>query len=150
MKVTETHEDGSRFFHDIEDPVAFISATLNKAIRGGLPLTGDEFDELVLEGLLILTKMATAWHSGHQHSRKGEFSGYVAMFLPKRLGDAWHRMHPNHRYITNPETGRRAWHYDPPAVSYDALASDPLGGEQQLSRARRPHEFVPTPTGVAA
>jgi hypothetical protein len=72
------------------------------------------------------------------------------MFLPRRLGDAWHRWHPEHRYITDPATGRRRWHYDPPTMSLDGLyearggdAGESLG-DAALAKARTLRDFVPT------
>jgi hypothetical protein len=78
------------------------------------------------------------------------------MFLPRRLGDAWHRWHPEHRYITNSETGRRCWQYDPPTMSLDGLyhadrgGNDELAGDASLAHARVLRDFVPTTTVKAA
>jgi hypothetical protein len=59
------------------------------------------------------------------------------MFLPRRLGDAWHKSHPEHRYITDPLTGKRGWRYDHPAVSLDAITAEPDGaGDRHLLHAR--------------
>jgi hypothetical protein len=68
------------------------------------------------------------------YTQSGRFSGYAAMFLPRRLGDAWHKWHPEHRYITDPETGKRGWHYDQPMISLDSLTNAAGGDSDQSDR----------------
>lgn len=53
--------------------------------------------------------------------KRGRFSGHAAMFFPRRFGDAWHKLHPEHRYVTDPETGKRGWVYEQPMVSLNAI-----------------------------
>jgi hypothetical protein len=68
------------------------------------------------------------------------------MFLPRRLGDAWHKWHPEHRYVTDPETGKRGWSYTPAMLSLDGLtdsSSDPeqRGADRFLLNARSINAF---------
>lgn len=149
--------------HDVDDAEGFVAATIKRA---ALNIGSDEREELMLEGLALLVDLANRFKprlEGHQQD--GRFSGYAAQMLPRRLGDAWHRMHPEHRYVTNRETGRREWHYDLAPVSLDGISSGEgryrrggLGGENfsenddmgngldlALGRARRIHEFIPIP-----
>lgn len=137
--------------HDIASAEGFVRGTIAKAERGGMALEHDEREELVSEGLTILYELAgtfDAHRPGYETS--GRFSGYAAMFLPRRLGDAWHRSHPEHRYVTDHSTGRRVWHYDPPAVSLDAITDartnrggEDRDGDHQLAKARGLRDFVP-------
>lgn len=107
--------------HDIKDPSAFVHATINRA---RLVLSGDEYDELHAEGVAILHKLAAEYkpHTAG-HDQEGRFSGYAAMFLPRKLGDAWHRMHPEHMLVTQP-SGQRRWAYRERAVSLEAIVAD--------------------------
>lgn len=151
MIVHEQHADGGRFFHDVENPTALVTDVLH---RSGIALSQWEFEELHGEGLIVLTRMAREWcglpaccpsHTGHKHARKGRFAGYAVFFLHRRLGDAWHRLHPEHRYVTDPATGKRGWRYGKPTISLDALTEgdDAHGLDHALHTARRPHEFLP-------
>jgi hypothetical protein len=75
--------------------------------------------------------------------KRGRFSGHAAMFFPRRFGDAWHKSHPEHRYVTDRETGKRRWTYGAPMVSLDGLLDinreDP--DEHQLLNARTINAF---------
>lgn len=118
----------------------------------GINYSPDEREELLAEGLVILFELARRYkplQPRHAGEKAGRFSGYAAMFLPRRLGDAWHRWHPEHRYVTDPTTGRRRWHYDPPTMSLDGLrnSSNTYADhtlDRALSRARGVRDFVPT------
>jgi hypothetical protein len=97
--------------HDVDDAEGFVAATIS---RSGIPFDPSEHQELMLEGLAILCELAAKYEPHRPgYKQAGRFSGYAAQFLPRRLGDAWHRLHPNHRYVTDPVTGKRSWHYDP-------------------------------------
>jgi hypothetical protein len=108
--------------HDVKDVEAFVRATIR---RSGIQLGLEEREELVAEGICILFELARRYVP---KPPAGRFSGYAAQFLPRRLGDAWHASHPEHRYVTT-TTGKRTWHYEPSPISFDGLT----GGE--LERA---------------
>lgn len=114
----------------------------------------NEREELLAEGLVILLELAQRYRPLPARpgidSQPGRFSGYASMFLPRRLGDAWHRWHPEHRYVTDPDSGRRHWRYDKPTMSLDELFDiDPAytglseRREEELGRARALKDFVP-------
>lgn len=114
----------------------------------------DEREELLAEGLVILLELAARYKPLPARpgidTQAGRFSGYASMFLPRRLGDAWHRWHPEHRYVTDSSTGRRCWQYDAATLSLDELATPSNGHteiseerEGELARARVLREFVP-------
>lgn len=121
----------------------------------------EEREELLAEGLVILLELAARYKPlpirPGIDSQAGRFSGYASMFLPRRLGDAWHRWHPEHRYVTDSSTGRRRWQYDDPTMSLDELC-EVTGGhtglseqrESELGRLRPLREFVPTSKAAAA
>lgn len=123
---------------DIENAEAFVQRCIDAS---GIQYSTHEREELLAEGLTILCELARKYKphmSGH--AQPGRFSGYAAMFLPRRLGDAWHKWHPEHRYVTDPVTGKRGWTYQSPAVSLDGLS----GGEEpdrHLLNARAVREF---------
>lgn len=107
--------------YDVDDVEAFVQATLNNS---NIDFSGEERDELVLEGIAIMCDLAARYEPhrpGYQQA--GRFSGYAAMFLPRRLGDAWHRLHPEHCYVTRPD-GSREWVYLERAVSLDGIRSE--------------------------
>ncbi len=119
--------------HDIRDVNMFVRNALDKA-----PVTLDtqEFEELVAEGLVILYELAGKYEPHREgYAQSGSFAGYAAIYLPKRMADAWHRSHPEHRYITLPD-GKRAWQYLKQTVSLDeqrvrfASASGRRDGEE--------------------
>lgn len=106
---------------DIDDVWNFVAGTLNRFERdAGITLEKDERDELQLEGICILFELAGRFEPHRPgYAQAGRFSGYAAMFLPRRLGDAWHRSHPEHKYVTDPQTGKRRWEYLKGTVSLD-------------------------------
>lgn len=129
--------------HDIEDVWDFVHSTLH---RQAIPCGHDEREELAAEGLTILYALAAKYEqrrAGHQED--GCFSGFAACFLPKKLLTAWHRLHPEHRYMTG-EDGKRFWLYLTPTVS--------LEGEHERSITSRrdplPVSHWVVPTTVAA
>ena len=105
--------------HDIADAEAFVQATIN---RSRILLDADERDELVATGLEILFKLARDYkpHIAGHNRNDSRFSGYASMFLPRKLGDAWHRNHPEHRLKAQPD-GRRRWEYGDRPISLHAL-----------------------------
>lgn len=113
--------------HDVE---GFVNATINAFERGDRPewaaIRGGEREELVLEGIAIMYQLERRYEPQRgNHAQGGWFSGFAAYFLPKKLGEAWHRLHENHRYVTDPETGKRRWVYLQEASSLDALRRGP-------------------------
>ena len=116
---------------DVNDAEAFVQATINRwqaptRDRGRIELSDWEREELAAEGMAILCKLRDQFKPRMAgYDQDGRFSGYAAQFLPRKLGDAWHRMHDEHQLRTQPDGGRR-WHYGDKAVSLEALtAEDP-------------------------
>jgi hypothetical protein len=118
-------------FRDVRDPSAFVHATIIRwqrptSTRGAIVLSDDEYEELHAEGMAIMCRLARDYKphmAGYEHA--GRFSGYAAMYLPRKLGDAWHRMHEEHQLVTQPD-GSRAWDYRDKPVSIEAMtAEDP-------------------------
>jgi hypothetical protein len=110
--------------HDVNDAEGFVRATISKsAVR----LTDDEREELVAEGLLILTALAKRYEPGRNglDPSTSSFAGYAAQFLPGKLSDANHRLQENHRLVTEGD-GRR-WQYDERPASIEELAEAPGG-----------------------
>jgi hypothetical protein len=144
---------------DVDDVENFVAATIQRALPG---LEEGEFEELKLEGLAIMCELDRKFEPRREgYQQDGRFSGYAAMYLPRKLGDAWHRLHPEHRYVTDPESGRRSWIYDQAPVSLDGIAERAMqqsgmrrvmgtGLDNALHNARRPHEFVPVRTPSTA
>jgi hypothetical protein len=137
--------------HDIDDVEGFVAATIKRA---GITADEDEMQELKLEGIAILFELERKFDPHRPgYDRPGWFSGYAAQFLPRRLGDAWHRAHPEHRYVTGPD-GKRRWVYDQAPASLDAITSskphagdrgDFHGNDGVMARVRRLGEFIPLP-----
>lgn len=104
--------------HDVEDVEGFVAATIE---RSGIQLSADEREELLAEGIRILFELSERFEPRRgNHTQDGRFSGFAAQFLPRKLGDAWHRWNPDHRYVTG-EDGKRQWVYYPKPVSIQAL-----------------------------
>lgn len=127
----KSHRPDIVCFRDVRDPAAFVQGTINRfcratASRGPIVLSQDERDELHAEGLAILCKLAQEFEPHRDgYEQEGRFSGYAAMYLPRKLGDAWHRLHPEHTLRVQPEGGRK-WTYGERAVSLEAVtAEDP-------------------------
>lgn len=125
---------------DVANAEAFVQRTIDAS---GIQYSPHEREELLAEGLTILYELAAKYNPGvgGRDASNSRFSGYAAMFLPRRLGDAWHKWHPEHRYITDPTTGKRGWRYDQPMISLDGLTDtsdqDEHGGvDRFLQHAR--------------
>jgi hypothetical protein len=154
---------------DVANCEAFIQRALDKS---GVRYNEDEREELLAEGWAVFYALACGYkplpeppcgyskwfamglddrqaYELRLHSdlvKRGRFSGHVAMFFPRRFGDAWHKAHPEHRYITDPETGKRGWRYGLAPVSLDSItdADDQdvtglgrrYGGDNELLHAR--------------
>lgn len=111
---------------DIADCEAFVAGCLESS---GIRFSADEHEDLLAEGLAVLFALH-AKYEPHMpgYATSGRFSGYAAMFLPRRLGDAWHRSHPEHRYSMDPETGKRKWEFLPRPVSIEAMQDNSRRG----------------------
>lgn len=104
--------------HDIANVEAFVRSRLDAS---RVRFVEEEREELVLEGLAILYDLAESYqHHLPGYAKPGRFSGYAARYLSRRLGEAWHRLHPEHVYTTN-EDGSREYTYLQPAVSLDGI-----------------------------
>lgn len=117
---------------DVENAEAFVQKCMDKT---GIHFERPEREELLAEGLTILLELKEIYEPGigGRDATTSTFAGFAAWTLPKRLGDAWHKSHPEHRYVTNPETGQRGWSYGPPMLSLDGL-TDPIRGEPAAER----------------
>lgn len=115
---------------DIRDAEGFVQATLNRwqastRDRGRIELSEYEREELAAEGLAILFRLREQFRPRLDgYAQDGRFSGYAAQFLPRKLGDAWHRMHEEHQLVVDPQTGKRRWQYGERAMSLEAMTAD--------------------------
>lgn len=106
---------------DVRDVAAFVQATLNRSRR---VYPADERDDLFAEGVCIMLQLHARFdphRDGYEHA--GRFSGFAAKYLPLKLEDAYHRLHPEHTLRTCPD-GRRRYDYGERAVSLEALTGD--------------------------
>lgn len=133
--------------HDIDDVEGFVAAAIE---RSGIRrhLEPSEYEDLKAEGICILYQLASSFEPQRPgYSAPGRFSGYAAQMLPRRLGDAWHQSHPEHRRLAD-ETGKRRWHYLPAPLSLEAeLEGKPGHSDEEIrrtaeSRIRRPEEWA--------
>jgi hypothetical protein len=146
--------------HDVDDVVGFVNDTLNQFCQGrpgkpGVHLSRDEREELVCEGIAIMYDLADRYEPRRgDHEQDGRFSGFAAWALPKKLGDAWHRLHPEHRLVSDPETGKRRWIYLEKHTSFDSVVSSEVsetgligGGRGHVHEAdvRFLRDFAPIP-----
>jgi hypothetical protein len=117
--------------HDIADVEGFVCATIE---RSGLrnQLDEGEREDLIAEGISILYNLSDKFEPHRAgYATAGRFSGFAAQFLPRRLGDAWHQSHPEHRRLAG-EDGKRRWHYLPTPLSLNAVleGNNGNGGNQ--------------------
>lgn len=102
---------------DVTDVEGFVAASLT---RSHIITNRDEHDELIAEGITILYELAHRYQPhmpGYQHP--GRFSGYAAALLPRRMQDAYYRMHPEHLARRN-KHGKRVRHHGEPPISLHA------------------------------
>jgi hypothetical protein len=102
---------------NITDAEAFVRHCINKS---RLPLTVDERDELVAEGLVLVCEL---------HLR------YDPKRLPRKLNDAWHRSQPHHLLRTQPD-GTRRYEYVKTAKSLDDVHLNGMAGERNEDGTR--------------
>lgn len=135
--------------YDIDDVEGFVCATIERAGLGAVDPA--EKEELTAEGLVILYRLAERFEPHLPgYSQPGRFSGFAAKFLPRRLGDTWHKSHPEHTRAVE-ENGKRAWQYKPAPISLDGYlrpppGEAPAGGE---ARIRPAAQMVPVPLASA-
>jgi hypothetical protein len=121
---------------DITDVEAFVNGTLNAS---GIEFQPHEREDLVAEGLAILYQLHAKFDPHRPgYARPGRFSGFAAMFLPRKLGDSWHRNRPEHRYVTGPD-GHREWRFFRAHTSLNQITDttpDRTGDESGIVDAR--------------
>ena len=102
--------------HDILDADAFVGRCIHTS---GILIPQDERADLHAEGMLILWELSVRYEEQRPgYNQPGRFSGYAAAFLPKRLQDAWLRMHPEHLVRRGPD-GRRQVTYGTSGLSIE-------------------------------
>lgn len=125
--------------HDIKDAEAFVISTIK---RSKIRVDRDEYQELVCEGLVILCEMSKRFKPRMAGFEKdGKFSGYAARYLPNKLGDAWHRLHPEHVLKTQ-DDGARRYEYMDAAASFDQERERNSGRIDNTDRLRLVGDFV--------
>ncbi len=103
--------------HNIDDAVGF---TIDALRRSGIPAFDHEREDLIADGLAILCDWADRWKPENYGDGTGSFAGYCHTYLPMRLKDAWHRLHPEHAYKTQPDGTRRYEFGDAPlSIDYE-------------------------------
>lgn len=121
-----------RRLHDVADTERFVRATIAK--RPGKPLSLDVRTELLAAGMLKMVELAKQYRPGFggRDPLTSRFSGYAAVYLPRKLEDALH--HLNGDTLAAMPDGTRQWRYHEPPVSLDdpdqtqpASASPPTG-----------------------
>lgn len=118
---------------DIADVEGFVNATLNAS---GIDFQTWEREDLVAEGLVILFELARRFEPHRAgYASAGRFSGFAACYLPKKLGDAWHRNRPEHRYVTG-EDGKRRWQFFKAHASIQGTYEDRTRGLDDVSGDR--------------
>jgi hypothetical protein len=164
---------------DLANCEAFVQHTIDRSqIRYG----PSEREELLAEGLTLLYELANkykplpeppcgyaewfamslddrqvyerALHALRDGVKRGKFSGHAAMFLPRRLGDSWHKSHSEHHYVTDQVTGKRGWRYEKPMLSLDSLTAGggdhgDYHGERHLLHARTISQFAHATLGLS-
>lgn len=150
---------------DVKDAYGFVSRCIGKS--GIKTFSAQEYDELMCEGIVILCALherydprkdkGTAPVRGVK-STKGvaSFAGYASYLLPRKLRDAWHRMHPEHVLKTMPDKTRKYVYYEPPKSLDEMRSSTGVqdsgdrvghvgGGELDERNLRLPGDFATIP-----
>ena len=114
--------------------------------KSGLQLNDEEYDELFYTGVVLIYEMAEKFTGG-------SFYGFVMMFLPRKLGGAWHQMNETHVLVTHP-SGKRTWRYykDPRSLSEPVHQQDDLSIDlaETLDYARTPGNLIAPPIAVSS
>lgn len=125
--------------YDVRDVEQFVQACVNRSRRRYAP---DERDELVAAGLLIACDLAAKFEPHRAgYEQPGRFSGYLARFLPLKLEDAYHRMHPEHVLKTQAD-GKRKHEYRDKPVSLQALMGDDPDSQSLLDTVDQPTAHI--------
>lgn len=131
---------------DIEDAEGFVAATI---VRSKIKVSTHEHEELLAEGLAILFDLAQKFEPQREgYEQPGRFSGFAAQFLPRKLGDAWHKMHPEHRYVTG-EDGKRRWVFFDAPTSLNRILDDANAADDGYEPGVRSSNFWTAPEPVA-
>ncbi len=94
--------------HDVNDAQAFVAANIHKS---GVIISTSEREDLLAEGLTILFELASRYEPHRPgYEKAGSFAGYAAKYLPGRMRDAYHALHPEHIARRDPD-GRRVYDY---------------------------------------
>jgi hypothetical protein len=132
---------GSVSLGDVRDVENFVGKTLRKT---RLRFTADEFEELLCEGIVIMYQLHDRWDG------RGRYSGYASMYLPKRLGAAWHKLHPEHVEVSD-ASGKRTYEYREPATSLNQhIGGHDDGHDKRELLLRTPGDFVVIPAQPAS
>jgi hypothetical protein len=108
--------------HDVLDVEAFV----RDAIRAGnARLSLEEYEDLLGEGMLIMSRLAKSYQPGFggRDPAGSSFAGYASKHLRLKLGDSYHRLQENHRLVAG-EDGKRRWQYDPRPASLDVIVEE--------------------------
>jgi alkylated DNA nucleotide flippase Atl1 len=128
---------------DILDVEAFVIDCIK---RSGAPVQPHEYEDLVAEGICILYAMERKYIPKMAgYTQEGRFSGYAIKWMPRKMKEAWHRMHEECTLQTMPDKTRR-WVRRERAQSWDALQDQAAnGGFVNESTIRTPGSFVAIP-----
>jgi hypothetical protein len=95
--------------HDILDCESFVAANIQRS--GVILRDRHEREDLLAEGLVILLELASRYEPHRAgYAKAGSFAGYAAKFLPGRMRDAYHALHPEH-VARRDADGRRVYSY---------------------------------------
>lgn len=132
--------------HDIRDSEAFVRSQLAKALSPATLrlLSTDERDELLAEGLRILTHLADTYEPGKggRDPAGSTFTGYASKYLPGKLRDAHHRLQGTHHLVTSPD-GTRQWQFDEKPRSLNELTHE----DPDAADRHRALQAIDTPDG---
>lgn len=135
---------------DIEDAEAFVKAHIKRA---RIRFADDEFEDILGAGLLILVRLWQLYDPARDGGRApgkndsgrqgvASFAGYASYLLPNKIHDAYMRMHPEHRLVTQSD-GKRRWVYGVPPTSLDIVGIEEEGHWADDPRTRFVGDFVP-------
>ncbi len=121
---------------DVQNCEAFVGRALTSS---RIRMTGDEREEMLCEGLLILAELAAKFEQHRDgYATSGRFSGYAAKMLPLRMQDAYDRLHPEHQVTRDSVSGARVYDFNPAPMSIfaddfgDLTATALLGNPSQV------------------
>lgn len=142
---------------NIKDAEAFVRHCMHKA--GRIRITGDEREELVAEGLVLLVELHRRYDPARDKGAGGNtggFFGYALYLLPRKMADAWHRGQPHHLLRTQEDGSRRYEYLKEPrslveVIEWDNTNIDAFGNFYTDDTTwRHPGEFVDVPHQEAA